>query len=130
MTILQLRNVSKSYTNAGGTLHVLRDVNLEVGEGEFVALLDFLAPFDRAFAGGAAGAVGAGDERGAIRREVGERLPQRVVAVGRLGREDFDRQPEAAAGVDVADAHEGPVSKVSRHSEVTGALDPREYRIR
>lgn len=41
MAILQLRNVSRSYSNAGGTLHVLRDVNLEVEEGEFVALLGF-----------------------------------------------------------------------------------------
>lgn len=41
MAILQLRNVSKSYVGAGGTLPVLRDVNLEVEEGEFVALLGF-----------------------------------------------------------------------------------------
>src|SRR5262245_15105672 len=41
MTILQLRNVSKSYSNAGRHLDVLRDVNLDVEEGEFVALLGF-----------------------------------------------------------------------------------------
>jgi nitrate/nitrite transport system ATP-binding protein len=41
MSILQLRNVSKSYANAGSTIPVLRDVNLDVGESEFVALLGF-----------------------------------------------------------------------------------------
>jgi nitrate/nitrite transport system ATP-binding protein len=41
MAFLQLRNVSKSYPHAGGQLHVLRDVSLDVEEGEFVALLGF-----------------------------------------------------------------------------------------
>ncbi|HXC57959.1 MAG TPA: ABC transporter ATP-binding protein [Steroidobacteraceae bacterium] len=41
MTILQMRNVSKGYAQDGGRLPVLCEVNLEVEEGEFVALLGF-----------------------------------------------------------------------------------------
>jgi nitrate/nitrite transport system ATP-binding protein len=41
MAILQMRGVSKGYAQAGGILPVLREVNLDVEEGEFVALLGF-----------------------------------------------------------------------------------------
>lgn len=41
MAILQLRNVSRSYAQAQGSIAVLREVNLDVEEGEFVALLGF-----------------------------------------------------------------------------------------
>ena len=41
MAILSLRNVSRSHAHAGGRIQVLRDVNLDVEEGEFVALLGF-----------------------------------------------------------------------------------------
>ena len=41
MAILELRNLCKGYENAGSMLPVLRDVNLTVAEGEFVALLGF-----------------------------------------------------------------------------------------
>ena len=41
MPILELKNVSKSYVQAGGRLPVLRNVNLAIEEGEFVALVGF-----------------------------------------------------------------------------------------
>lgn len=42
LPILSLRNVSKSYSGKGGdTTHVLKDINLDVREGEFVAILGF-----------------------------------------------------------------------------------------
>lgn len=42
LPILSLRNVSKSYTGkAGGTTDVLKDINLDVREGEFIAILGF-----------------------------------------------------------------------------------------
>lgn len=42
LPILSLRNVSKSYIGkAGGTTHVLKDINLDVREGEFIAILGF-----------------------------------------------------------------------------------------
>lgn len=41
MPILELKNVSKSYLQAGGRLPVLRNVNLAIEEGEFVALVGF-----------------------------------------------------------------------------------------
>jgi len=41
MPILQLRGVSKSYTQSGSSLPVLRDIDLDIGEGEFVALVGF-----------------------------------------------------------------------------------------
>jgi nitrate/nitrite transport system ATP-binding protein len=41
MPILELKNVSKSYAQAGGRLPVLRNVNLAIEEGEFVALVGF-----------------------------------------------------------------------------------------
>jgi nitrate/nitrite transport system ATP-binding protein len=41
MPILELVNVSKSYTQAGGRLPVLRNVSLAIEEGEFVALVGF-----------------------------------------------------------------------------------------
>jgi putative ABC transport system ATP-binding protein len=37
--ILQIRNVTKSFTRGGETLTVLRDLNLEVGEGEFLGIM-------------------------------------------------------------------------------------------
>jgi nitrate/nitrite transport system ATP-binding protein len=41
MPILELKNVSKSYAQAGGWLPVLRNVDLAIEEGEFVALVGF-----------------------------------------------------------------------------------------
>lgn len=42
LPILSLRNVSKSYSGKGGdTTHVLKDINLDVREGEFIAILGF-----------------------------------------------------------------------------------------
>lgn len=42
LSILSLRNVSKSYSGKGGdTTHVLKDINLDVREGEFIAILGF-----------------------------------------------------------------------------------------
>ena len=39
--ILELKNVSKSYGSGNGVTHVLADVNLDIREGEFVAILGF-----------------------------------------------------------------------------------------
>ena len=39
--ILTLSGVTKSYTGSGGTTHVLGGIDLEVAEGEFVAILGF-----------------------------------------------------------------------------------------
>ena len=41
MAFLELRNVSKSYGRGNKRVHVLKDVNLTVDEGEFVAILGF-----------------------------------------------------------------------------------------
>jgi len=41
MPILQLRGVSKGYAQASGSLPVLRDIDLDIEEGEFVALVGF-----------------------------------------------------------------------------------------
>src|SRR5688572_15715857 len=41
MPLLQLQNVAKSYRSAARSLEVLRDVNLDVAHGEFVAIVGF-----------------------------------------------------------------------------------------
>jgi len=41
MPILQLRGVSKGYAQSSGSLPVLRDIDLDIEEGEFVALVGF-----------------------------------------------------------------------------------------
>lgn len=41
MKFLELKNVSKSYGSANGRTEVLSDVNLEIEEGEFVAIVGF-----------------------------------------------------------------------------------------
>jgi nitrate/nitrite transport system ATP-binding protein len=41
MALLELKSVSKSYAGATATTEVLRDVNLEVESGEFVAIVGF-----------------------------------------------------------------------------------------
>ncbi|MBV6656584.1 MAG: nitrate ABC transporter ATP-binding protein [Devosiaceae bacterium] len=41
MSFLDLKGVSKSYRSAGETTHVLKDINLEVAEREFVAIVGF-----------------------------------------------------------------------------------------
>jgi nitrate/nitrite transport system ATP-binding protein len=41
MPLLSLKNVSKGYGPAGNRTEVLRDINLEVNEGEFVAIIGY-----------------------------------------------------------------------------------------
>ncbi len=41
MAILELKNVHKSYVNNGTVTHVLSDINLEIEEHEFVAIVGF-----------------------------------------------------------------------------------------
>ena len=41
MSFLDLKGVSKSYRSAGETTHVLQDINLDVAEREFVAIVGF-----------------------------------------------------------------------------------------
>lgn len=41
MSFLELKNVSKSYRTGGDTTQVLKDINLEVAEREFVAIVGF-----------------------------------------------------------------------------------------
>ena len=41
MPLLELRNVSKSYTSGARKTEVLRDINLEIEQGELVAILGF-----------------------------------------------------------------------------------------
>ena len=41
MACLELQNVSKSYRNGGRTVDVLSHVNLQVSEGEFVAIVGY-----------------------------------------------------------------------------------------
>jgi nitrate/nitrite transport system ATP-binding protein len=41
MAFLELRNVCKSYAQDGGNLEVLKDINLTMAEGEFVAVVGF-----------------------------------------------------------------------------------------
>jgi nitrate/nitrite transport system ATP-binding protein len=41
MSFLQLRGVSKSFAGRGGTLQVLKEINLEIYEGEFVAIVGY-----------------------------------------------------------------------------------------
>jgi len=41
MACLELQNVSKSYRNGGRTVDVLSHVNLQVSEGEFVAVVGY-----------------------------------------------------------------------------------------
>ena len=39
MAFLELKNISKSFAHAKGTLQVLSDINFNVDEGEFVAIV-------------------------------------------------------------------------------------------
>lgn len=41
MAYLELNNVTKTYTNESGTTEVLKDINLHIEEGEFVAIVGF-----------------------------------------------------------------------------------------
>src|SRR3954467_11506664 len=41
MPFLELKNVSKSYSVNGGRTEVLRDINLEIERGEFVAIVGY-----------------------------------------------------------------------------------------
>src|SRR3954462_2827480 len=41
MAFLELKNVSKSYTNGGKRTPVLADINLSIREGEFVAIVGY-----------------------------------------------------------------------------------------
>ena len=41
MACLELQNVSKSYRNGGRTVDVLSHVNLQVSDGEFVAVVGY-----------------------------------------------------------------------------------------
>ncbi|HYE31384.1 MAG TPA: ABC transporter ATP-binding protein [Methylomirabilota bacterium] len=41
MAFLELKNVSKSYAAAGGPVQVLRDINLSIEKGEFVAIVGY-----------------------------------------------------------------------------------------
>ncbi|HOY13405.1 MAG TPA: ABC transporter ATP-binding protein [Saprospiraceae bacterium] len=41
MSILSINNVSKWFENANGRTEVLKDINLEIAEGEFVAIVGF-----------------------------------------------------------------------------------------
>ena len=37
MTLIKLSNINKTYQNGESKLHVLRDISLEISDGEFVA---------------------------------------------------------------------------------------------
>ena len=41
MSILSINNVSKWFDNSNGRTEVLKDINLQVAEGEFVAIVGF-----------------------------------------------------------------------------------------
>jgi nitrate/nitrite transport system ATP-binding protein len=41
LAFVEIRNVSKSFHSGAGTREILRDVNLSVGEGEFVSIVGF-----------------------------------------------------------------------------------------
>ena len=41
MAFLELKNVSKSFARAGGSVEVLRDINLAMNKGEFVAIVGY-----------------------------------------------------------------------------------------
>src|SRR6266481_3534924 len=41
MSFLELKNIRKSYGSGAKRRHILEDINLEVQEGEFVAILGF-----------------------------------------------------------------------------------------
>lgn len=39
MTLIKLSNINKTYQNGESKLHVLRDISLEISDGEFVAVM-------------------------------------------------------------------------------------------
>jgi len=75
------------------------------GDGKILPGEDALEHVERGAAGGAAGSVGAGDERRVELQEFIHGPPHHRLRLGRLGRKELERQPEPAACVGVLDRH-------------------------
>ena len=74
-------------------------------DGEPETALNLLAQIDRSRPRAASRAVRARDERGLETREAFDVLPERLVAVRSLRREDLERQTEPAGAIDLGNAH-------------------------
>ena len=91
-------------------------------------VLERLGDLDRALAGGAAGAVG---DRGEVELQVGEGAGGGEELLGRLGRlrrEELDREGRLGRGDDLVDAHPGRVGQRDPERECGGRRSAEERR--
>ncbi len=80
MACLELQNVSKGYRAGGRTVDVLRDINLQVAEGEFVAIVGYSGAGKTTLISLLAGLVAPDSGTRPVRGQAGDRPRARTAA--------------------------------------------------